>query len=181
VGRRRFPCTGIIHPGVAAKFLLDRRPRDGDIHSIQVSDGAGHEHPENQEPADFTANDVHGETQVNDCKSTRKFCVWQMIPDLRVFGTPVERWLMISAHRSGCSTASCGTPASRRRWIPTAQHLRRPSAEPIARVADLVLPPAIKRQLKDRAKDFPWRIWGHKQPRSSDLGIGDYAGSPSNP
>ncbi len=57
------------------KFLLDRRPRDGDIHSIQVSDGADHEHPENQEPADFTANDVHGETQVNDCKSTRKFWV----------------------------------------------------------------------------------------------------------
>jgi adenylosuccinate synthase len=50
-----------------------------------------------------------------------------------------------------------------------------------SRVADLVLPPAIKKQLKDRAKEVSLKNLSPKQPRSSDFGIGDYAGSASNP
>jgi hypothetical protein len=50
-----------------------------------------------------------------------------------------------------------------------------------SRLVDLVLPPAIKRQLKDRTKEVSLKNLRPKQPRSSDLGIGDYAGSPSNP
>ena len=49
-----------------------------------------------------------------------------------------------------------------------------------SRVADLVLPLAIKKQLKDRVKEVSLKNLRPKQPRSSELEIVDYAGSPSN-